>query len=547
VRAALEEVRRERAQLLANRRCVAIQADVANPVLEAPAMDMSTAGVEKAKVERELELAKSLLSRKDARVKELELQVQELHEQKLESARPPSVRPPSVRPAASDAGTEAASDALAADREAEAQAARRDLQEELDATRSDLHLLQEAQRGLRDELSSAKQELVMAERKRLELVREMGSHGGGGGGGTAGMAAELDQEIRARMDLQDELERVTASFSMLVSRNKSLELALSSQGDGFQEAEIDRSGPEMSPVSPGRLRAAEHKEHSEVCSLIAQKMELREKVSVQKAQLQEMISENQVLHMSLEEMQGEVQSLMKQLRKYVPDIECMSADLEVVMNKMEKVAQNGGGAYVRLHKEARLREVAKTAKAEQRETEQQPQQPQIPRKEEIVFGGEPAMEAAVPSFSRRSSSKPPQSPKEPPAPTSPKLVQRERSSGLDLGALDAGGGAMLRLASPSKAAVGAHPSTGRVLMQRPSTQGATPSSQGGLPPLALDGARSANMRGPSPRRVEEKGLGLQEDKGQGSLAVGARGGMAVLGGASRKKMQAAPSGLPPSK
>lgn len=95
---------------------------------------------------------------------------------------------------------------------------------------------------------------------------------------------------------------------------------------------------------------------------------LRGRMNTQKAQLQMLVKENQVMQLALDGLQHEIQVLTRQLRRYMPETEVASEDLEAILNKFDKVARNGGGAYVRLNKEARLREVAAEAR-EKREAE----------------------------------------------------------------------------------------------------------------------------------------------------------------------------------
>jgi len=84
-------------------------------------------------------------------------------------------------------------------------------------------------------------------------------------------------------------------------------------------------------------------------------------VTIHKAQLDEVVRDNQVMTLALREMQQEVQELTRQLRKAMPESSAIPKDLQTIMENMETVVKDGGGGYIRMYKEAKLREVAKNA------------------------------------------------------------------------------------------------------------------------------------------------------------------------------------------
>jgi len=167
------------------------------------------------------------------------------------------------------------------------------------------------------------------------------------------MAESFDAEVRTRKILEQQVEEFKAACAMMLSRNATLEAALLALEPGSSSSSDEKS------VACRVATANQEWQGNE------KKKQLNEKVTVQKAQMQSVVMENTVMHMALSELQTEVQRLSRELRKGLPDSpETTSGDLEAVLARMEKVARQGGGAYVRLHKEAQLRQIAKDQRPE---------------------------------------------------------------------------------------------------------------------------------------------------------------------------------------
>lgn len=223
----------------------------------------------------------------------------------------------------------------------------RRLQEELETAQNETQVARHQARILRSDLEAVRKENSEGEKRRLEILK---------GNVSEEINQELEEAVQSKNALFEELEQTKAAFSMVLSRNASLEMAVAALSSEGQDKPPQDPKPRPPPSGPSRQSAALESDH--ISSLVSQRAQLREKNNVQKAQLQAIMQENTALHLALQEMQNEIQNLTKQLRNAMPDIEVMSADLEVVLGRMDKVVRDGGGAYMRLHKDARLREIA---------------------------------------------------------------------------------------------------------------------------------------------------------------------------------------------
>lgn len=217
------------------------------------------------------------------------------------------------------------------------------LQEELRSATQEVELLSGAQEALRREVQEAREAASKANRARLEMLNATGSEV------SSQLVGALEAAESEKRRLSKDVDNLNAALSMAMSRISAFELLVASRG-----------GPEEAypTTTPGRVRA----EYKELTALKDQQAASREKVQIQKAQLDEVLRENQVLHLALREMQHDMLGITKQLRAAMPAAEVMSPDLESVVGRMQKVVDQGGGAYVRLHKEQQLREIAKGAR-----------------------------------------------------------------------------------------------------------------------------------------------------------------------------------------
>jgi len=216
--------------------------------------------------------------------------------------------------------------------------------ERADQAWQQVELLREQARALRNERDEARTEATKAEKRRMELAAACAD-----GSASQELSADLSRASHEKTALTDEIDHLKGALSMALSRNAALEVLLASHGSNVQIA--------PKPAAHRTLETLKLESRAIEC-LQSKRGELREKVSIQKEQLAELVKDNTILHLALEEMQQEVRGLTEQLRKVVPAIEVMDADLEACLNRMDKVVKNGGGAYVRLHKDNKLREIA---------------------------------------------------------------------------------------------------------------------------------------------------------------------------------------------
>mmetsp|Transcript_70660 Transcript_70660/g.133305 ORF Transcript_70660/g.133305 Transcript_70660/m.133305 type:complete len:1250 (-) Transcript_70660:108-3857(-) len=107
----------------------------------------------------------------------------------------------------------------------------------------------------------------------------------------------------------------------------------------------------------------ENRLNLEIEKLVERNKLFQDKVNIKSAQLASVCKENQVLKLALEDMQREVNTLTSDLRSAMPSQEVAPANLESVLDRMEKVVQDGKvPVHMRLHQEAKLRDVAVTTK-----------------------------------------------------------------------------------------------------------------------------------------------------------------------------------------
>mmetsp|Transcript_121695 Transcript_121695/g.303656 ORF Transcript_121695/g.303656 Transcript_121695/m.303656 type:complete len:1136 (+) Transcript_121695:134-3541(+) len=340
---------------------------------------------------------------------------------------------------------------------------------------------------------------------------------------TQGMQSDLNPEDRTREMLEDELDRVKDELE-------------------HYKSELQRGKAPKNPRTLGKSRTESFKETDEYNNLMEQKGRVQEQVAVQKAQLQDVMQENQVLRMSLEEIINEVHRLTRKINKLSPDQqEDMNADLDTIMARMEKVAR-ASGAHFRLNKDARLREVAATKRAQAALVAVEFEAPGFvspqggPADSVSDVMGRRAMTPRVMSnesdLSTRSGCPSPAvgvpASARPPLGTSI-LEERPGSSSSStrvntvpgvVASFAASGGVTTRVAAPLPPV--------------------SPPSKGGSFSITKKGAGSFNVKGSGsshsskrsgsvdPNPKEHTKLAVREQ--HGNLAIGARGGLAVVGG-----------------
>jgi len=210
------------------------------------------------------------------------------------------------------------------------------LQHELDKANDSLQGMERRIQSLKQDAENAHVLAAQMERRRMEMVEACSK-----GLFSQELAADLETETKQRKVLEADVEDLKSALSTALSRNAALELALEANGGS-------------SPAKPApSTRSLESHPNVE------QQKHMREKVEIKRAQLQQVLNENSVLHLALQELQQDLQNMTKQLRTAMPSADdIVSPDLESVMIKMEKAVRQGAGAYLRLHKDAHLRSIA---------------------------------------------------------------------------------------------------------------------------------------------------------------------------------------------
>jgi hypothetical protein len=116
-------------------------------------------------------------------------------------------------------------------------------------------------------------------------------------------------------------------------------------------------------------------EDTEITRMMDQKARIQEQNAVQKAQLERLIQENMVLQQSLEEMAKECSRMSDLLRAHLPSSARIAPELHTVLAKMEGMAKAGALAHVRLNKDARLREIRAATRADLEVVDSAPSSP----------------------------------------------------------------------------------------------------------------------------------------------------------------------------
>lgn len=209
--------------------------------------------------------------------------------------------------------------------------------------------------SLRDELEATQEQLAAAER-RIKLMKDSQA---------TGLMKELEAESEARKATNEELEVSRATLGAAMSRIRVLEAAIavkdlaSTPEDEDEEEEPTARLP--TELENAKLRADAAQQFKMDSTLRDQKNALRNRVTAHKAQIDAMLQENQILHLALEEMQKEMRTITGKLRERLPNSQVVEMDVEALLKRMEKVAATGVGGYLRLYKQAHLREVGAVA------------------------------------------------------------------------------------------------------------------------------------------------------------------------------------------
>mmetsp|Transcript_137282 Transcript_137282/g.342256 ORF Transcript_137282/g.342256 Transcript_137282/m.342256 type:complete len:888 (+) Transcript_137282:146-2809(+) len=212
-----------------------------------------------------------------------------------------------------------------------------DLSTRLDAACQELEVSAGVQDELRKQLKSKEEEL------------EQQLPGRSGMECPAGLAVQLEEQIRFRECLQKDFDRVSAGLKKEKAKTQSLEELLAGR-----RATSNTSNPS---------RAVHLLEHNEMCKMIDQKARIQEQATVQKAQLDDLLQQNMVLQQSLEEMGKECTRMSDLLQKHLPTHGELPTELSSVLTKMEVMAESGALCHLRLNQDARMRGIAACTRA----------------------------------------------------------------------------------------------------------------------------------------------------------------------------------------
>jgi len=220
-----------------------------------------------------------------------------------------------------------------------------ELSADLDAARQELRASEEAHERMRKRLTAKMDELKSEQSRASRMLRAQG-----GSLCTEGVVAELEEQIRLRTDAQEALDQAAADLQAEKTKVRTLEEMLAKSRRAISK--------------PGRSdKSAQLFEHNEMCKVIDQKARVQEQAAVHKAQLEDLIRENVVLEQSLEEMGKESHKMAALLRQHLPEHVQIESELSSVLAKMEVLAKSGGLFHLRLNKDARLREIAACTRA----------------------------------------------------------------------------------------------------------------------------------------------------------------------------------------
>lgn len=323
----------------------------------------------------------------------------------------------------------------------------------------------------------------------------------------------------------------------------------------------------LQPALSHRAASLEEiKRNQELEQLVEKNKMFQDKVAVKTAQAESVLKENQVLKLALQDMQEELNTLTNDLRKATNSQEVAPASLESEMDRlerMEKMVDEGKvGVHMRLHQEAKLRDVAALSKRRSREEAQVPAVPKhwetssrpssVEDRRDKVFSpdlapvprrGSPVNKPMPPPSSPKASAG---SPKAGPG-VSPKvsqplqpLVTSSFPSKARKGS-DEGGKEEMKKALPfTRSSLGDvdMPDMLRTALADEPTSNKSPArsrgSIGGNMKPVFSGRRAETlMQGGLEKPLPAVNL-KAETKERGSVLIGANGGMALLGNAAKK-------------
>eukprot|EP00929_Paragymnodinium_shiwhaense_P053669 TRINITY_DN26886_c0_g1_i1.p1 TRINITY_DN26886_c0_g1~~TRINITY_DN26886_c0_g1_i1.p1 ORF type:complete len:1031 (-),score=240.72 TRINITY_DN26886_c0_g1_i1:202-3294(-) len=224
----------------------------------------------------------------------------------------------------------------------------KELQQELEDARQEVlrathevTVQYELAKARKQELEVAKSQVAQAEARSVQILKAATE-----GTLEQELGIELNAERDAKRLMHEDVETLQAALSMALSRNRVMQAA---QGNSVHDQIV-----RMVAVKKGK---------QDVNLFDRQTKELRAKLTEKSTQLQEAALENQVLHMAMNELQSELQVLFQKLRSSLPaHVNLEEFDLEALMSRMEKLARQGGGAYMRLYHNSRVKEAMQGTK-----------------------------------------------------------------------------------------------------------------------------------------------------------------------------------------
>jgi len=337
--------------------------------------------------------------------------------------------------------------------------------------------------------------------------------------------AELARERALRQDLEQRALELQAELKEEVERRMALEEAMCDSWEGKTKAQ-------SKAVMLARQRAMGLVENNSLNLLTEQTQKAREQQAILKAQLNTVAAENQVLYEAMSEWQHEVPKVTKWLR--LMGGEDKAAHLERALKKLEETIDSGKCTKpgMRLHLDAKLREVAKTQRTAFREFESDLSP---------TSGGASRWLVAPPDDSPVSTTAelPPLSPKTPlpradqDKPVSPASPKRFHAHTGVVASFAMSGGVVPRVAAPNVLPP-VSVATPRI-STRDSGGSFSKKSPRSMQRSSADmGATSSNPEAPTStgQRLLQRFAGTRgmEVERSGTLLAGSKGGFALLGG-----------------
>lgn len=389
------------------------------------------------------------------------------------------------------------------------------------------------------------------------------------------LAALLKKEGRLRHKRNEELQRAQESLHKVLDENSELELAVlfldpqpgpqdgtggtGSGSDGEHVSPkpsrptVPKTGRPMPVPSVQMVKSAARATvslDSMTQEIIEGRAKVEQEASIQKAQLKDILMQNQVYQLVISEIRGELKNYSKQLRKYSPQAEELSPDLEAVLGKLDNtVVDRGqlgaeerlreqlenGGKYTQAEVDERMRQVTSGVSSTVSDVMSGRRQ-LIPADANAIFsvadvelGSPSGMLPSLSSAASESSPKSPPSPKVPPPnrptgkPPNRSNVQQGATTSCQFG---------MDLKTESTVVLKCAPRQSALPPVKTASKKVASRTEEDLSPLSPDLTPKNRVGGINGgvRRAKTQGFSNEEPERRGSAVFGAKGGFAVVGG-----------------